>query len=111
MTRSILEHGTERQSTFRKGENRLAIATDLFFRLTFFSRDSDQQNIQLSNDEEIYRVSTKSLYNFQNLLRRQMKRQIGGNYFKMRCIYLSFLFVLMRVCYSEHGKKSSPVLM
>ena len=35
-------------------------------------------------------VSTKSLYNFENLLQRQMKRQISGNYYRMRRIYLSF---------------------
>ena len=31
----------------------------------------------------------KSLYNFKNLL--QIKRQINGNYYKMRHMYLSFL--------------------
>ena len=35
-------------------------------------------------------VSIKSLYNFKNLLQRQIKRQISENYYKMRRIYLSF---------------------
>ena len=41
----------------------------------------------------LYRVSIKSLYNFRNLLRRQMKRQISGNYCKMRRMYLSFFLL------------------
>ena len=36
-------------------------------------------------------VSIKFLYNLKNLLQRQMKREISGNYYKMRRIYLSFL--------------------
>ena len=36
--------------------------------------------------------SVKSLYNFKNLLRRQTKGQISGNYYKMRRIYSSFFF-------------------
>ena len=32
---------------------------------------------------EMYRMSVKSLCNFKNLLQRQMKRQIGGSYYKM----------------------------
>ena len=39
------------------------------------------------------RVSIKSLYNFKNLLQRQMKRQISGNYYKIRRIYLSLFFL------------------
>ena len=38
----------------------------------------------------LYRVSIKSLYNFENLLQRQMKRQIGGNYYERSRICLSF---------------------
>ena len=38
----------------------------------------------------IYRVSIKPLYNFKNLLQRQMKKQTSGNYYKMRSICLSF---------------------
>ena len=44
-------------------------------------------------NETKYGVSIKSLYNFKNLLHRQMKRQISGNYYKMRRIYLSFFLV------------------
>ena len=32
---------------------------------------------------QLYRVSIESLYNFKNLLQRQMKRQTSGNYYKM----------------------------
>ena len=39
-----------------------------------------------------YRVSVKSLYNLKDLLRRQMKGQISGNYYKMTRIHLSFFF-------------------
>ena len=35
-------------------------------------------------------VSIKSLYNFKNLLQRQMRGQMSGNYYKIRRIYLSF---------------------
>ena len=41
--------------------------------------------------KETYRVSIKSLYNFKNLSERRMKRQISGNYYKMRRIHLSSL--------------------
>ena len=40
-----------------------------------------------------YRASVKSIYNFRNLLQRQVKRQISENYYKMRRIYPSFFFV------------------
>ena len=84
----------------------------------------------------VHRVSIKSLYSFKNLLQRQMKGQITGNYYKMRRIYSSSFLAsfntpvhgyrqlhealdrgslmslppLVSVCYSEHGKKSSTVL-
>ena len=35
------------------------------------------------------RVSIKSLYNLKNLLQMQMKRQISGNYYRTRQIYLN----------------------
>ena len=38
-----------------------------------------------------YLVSVKSLYNFKNLLQRQMERQTSESYCKMRRICLSFL--------------------
>ena len=41
------------------------------------------------NNLSYYRVFIKSLYNFKNLLQRQMKRQISGNCYKMKRIYLS----------------------
>ena len=40
----------------------------------------------------MYRVSINSLYNFENLLQRQIKRQTSGNCYKMRRIYLNFFF-------------------
>ena len=42
------------------------------------------------NYPEKYRVSIKCLYNFKNLLQRQMKRQTSGNYYKIKRMYLSF---------------------
>jgi hypothetical protein len=45
----------------------------------------------LDSVASIYRMSIKSLYNLKNLLQRQMRWQISGNYYKMRCMFLSFL--------------------
>ena len=50
-----------------------------------------KRSTSLSLSLSLYRVSIKSLYNFENLLQRQMKREMSGNYYKMRRIYLSFL--------------------
>ena len=44
---------------------------------------------ELNQLERIYRMSIKTLYNLKNLLQWQLKRQISGNYYKMRRIYLS----------------------
>ena len=45
-----------------------------------------------------YRVSVMSLYNFENLSQRQMKRQTSGNYYRMRRIYLSFFSAVFLRC-------------
>ena len=48
-----------------------------------------------------YRVSIRYLYNFENLLQRQMKRQTSGNYYKMTRVYLSFPWPhLIHLCIS-----------
>ena len=44
----------------------------------------------------MYRLSIKSLYNFKNLLQREMKRQIDRNYYKMRRVYSSFFPLVAR---------------
>ena len=50
-----------------------------------------------------YRVSTKSPYNFKNLLQKRMKRQIRENYDKMRRIYLSFFLPSFNIpLYGHH---------
>ena len=38
-------------------------------------------------------MSIKCLYNFKNLLQRQMERQMSGNYYEIRRVYLSFFQV------------------
>ena len=43
----------------------------------------------------LYRVFIKSLYNFENLSQWQMKRQISGNYYEMRRMYLSLFFFFL----------------
>ena len=44
-----------------------------------------------------YRVSIKSLYNFKNLLPRQVKIQTSGNYYRMRRTYSSFCFASFNI--------------
>ena len=51
---------------------------------------------------EKYRLSIKSLYNFKNLLRRQMKRQIRENYYNMRRVYLSYFASFNTLLYGHN---------
>ena len=56
-----------------------------------------------SVNQEYTGVSIKSLYNFKNLLQRQMKRQMSGNYYRMRRVYLSFFFASFTIpLYGHH---------
>ena len=89
--------GGTRPASFRESRER---NTRQSCRWRSWEREREREREREKEKEkkrEMYRMSVKSLCNFKNLLQRQMKRQIGGSYYKMWRIYLSFFFFALVV--------------